>query len=200
MLLTTKIEELVTLKPILYEDRLDVFNKVLKSTGLVKTRNFMMIDILYYLLEQEFTQEYINRELYKRLNHLLNITETIDISNNPTTVVSSVPALTVSISSKAFGSIEVGEESATTEVTLTGSDLTEPITVVSITAFKVSLYPVSNFSNGCVLFPKEGVVNTTLFIKFVPISATSYSSNIEIYSTEITTKLIACTGTGIVTP
>jgi hypothetical protein len=200
MLLDTQISSLITQKSSLYEDRLDVFDLELTRTGLVKTRNFMMIDILYHLLERGFTQDYLNRELYKRLNHLLNVTETISISNPAVSPVASIAAVTTSVNSIAFGNIEVGEESNVVGITITGTNVIQPITIVSVTAYRVSLYPVSNFSNGCVIIPKDGLINTTLFVKFVPLAAASYSSNITISSSEITTKLIACTGTGIVTP
>jgi hypothetical protein len=201
MLLTTKIQNLITNKNTYYESRLTSFVKELTTKGMVNAHNFIVIDILYYLLEQGFTQNYINLELYKKLNQLINVTEFIELTNETVVSTTTTPTLTVTPITLTFGSIEVGEESVSQLVSISGLNLTDIIVVTFPAVFQVSFNPTLFYANSKILIPKESIVNTTtLYVKFVPLAASSYSSNITIVSTGATSKTIACTGTGTITP
>ncbi|MCK4663635.1 MAG: immunoglobulin domain-containing protein, partial [Bacteroidales bacterium] len=98
-----------------------------------------------------------------------------------------------------FGDVETGttiEQNYTVE----GSDLTDDITLTAPTGYEISLTSGSDFTTSLILTQTGGTVaTTTIYVKFAPVSAISYTSDITHESVGATTANVSVTGNGICT-
>ncbi len=107
-----------------------------------------------------------------------------------------VPTISVSPTSLDFGSVNVGS-SLTKNYTLTGSHLTNNVTVTALTGYQVSLSSSSGFVSSINLTPSSGSVNETIYVKFTPTASADYNGNVTNVSTDATTKNVVVTGKGL---
>ncbi|PKP49485.1 MAG: hypothetical protein CVT92_15165 [Bacteroidetes bacterium HGW-Bacteroidetes-1] len=95
----------------------------------------------------------------------------------------------------AFGNVVLGN-CATFNYLLTGSNLTANVTITALTGFQVSMIENTGFANQISVPQSSGVVNQTIFVRFCPALAQSYSGNITNASTGASTVNVSVTGTG----
>lgn len=108
------------------------------------------------------------------------------------------PTITVAAGTLAFGSQTTGTTSSEQNYTVSGANLTANITVTAPSGFEVSTTSGSGFGSSVTLTPSGGTVgSTTIYVRFAPGSAGSYSVNITHASTGATTQNKALTGTGV---
>jgi hypothetical protein len=110
------------------------------------------------------------------------------------------PQLSVVPSSLSFGNVQVGTNSSPQSYTITGSDLTANVAVAAPTGFQVSLNSGSGYGNSLSITPSNGIVNSTIYVRFSPSNAVSYSGSITNSSTGATTRNVSVSGTGILSP
>ncbi|HRI04238.1 MAG TPA: Calx-beta domain-containing protein [Pyrinomonadaceae bacterium] len=108
------------------------------------------------------------------------------------------PTVTTTGSLTGFGPVTVGNTSPAQSYSVSGFFLTGNLTVTAPTGFEVSQSQFSGFTNTFDLVPASGVVNsTTVWVRFAPASAITYSDNVTNASTGATTQNVAVTGTGV---
>ncbi len=115
------------------------------------------------------------------------------------------PTITISAASLAsFGEIAGGQTSAEKSYTVSGSNLTNDISITPQTGYEISTTSGSNFvTNPITLTQVGGTVNsTTIYVRFAPsVSASgTVSGNIVQSSTNATLKNVAVTGVSIGEP
>lgn len=104
--------------------------------------------------------------------------------------------ITITPQSLTFGDVLVGTNSEVQTYTITGSNLTAPVTVTAPSRFSVS-------ENGWIWRPgislphTNGNLNATVYIRFTPADTTAYSSNTTNESTGATTQNVMVSGTGM---
>ncbi len=109
------------------------------------------------------------------------------------------PVITPSTSSiSGFGNIEVGSISSVKSFLVSGSDLSENISITTPSGFEISTSSSSEFGNSLSLIPTSGSVPaTTIYVRFKPTLEQYYSGNIALTSSGATTKNISVSGTGL---
>jgi hypothetical protein len=116
------------------------------------------------------------------------------IATAPSTVTEAVinPVISVSGSLTAL-STTYGTASSTSNFTISGANMTAPITVTAPSGFQVSTSPTDNFSGNLTVQPTTGTINnTTIHVRLSPAAnAGTYSGNISLTSTGATEKTIA---------
>ena len=116
------------------------------------------------------------------------------IAAAPSTVSTAVvnPVISVSGSLTAL-STTYGTASSTSNFTISGANMTAPITVTPPNGFQVSTSPTDNFSGNLTIQPTAGTItNTTIHVRLSPtVNAGTYSGNITLTSTDATEKTIA---------
>ncbi len=111
------------------------------------------------------------------------------------------PTLTAS-SLPSFGSVVVGQTSASQTITLTGTLLTGApgnITVTAPAGFEVSLDGTTWTSSVTIPYTSETLASTSIFVRFTPTALGTVSGNITITGGSATTN-VAVTGEGATTP
>lgn len=116
------------------------------------------------------------------------------------TLVSMItPTITVSTSSLPdFGAVESGSVSSVLTYTVSGSDLTEDITITAPDGFEISL-DGSNFTSTLTLNPQgSSVPSTSIYVRFRPLSAAgAMRGSILHVSRGATTRSVAVSGSAI---
>lgn len=109
------------------------------------------------------------------------------------------PTITTSTSALAFGGITVGSTSATQSFTINGVNLCAgPVTLTPPTDFQISTDGGTSWSSTPVTltYTPPTLPTTTIMVRFVPVSYSSYTSSITITGGCSTTPAIAVTGIG----
>jgi autotransporter-associated beta strand protein len=114
-------------------------------------------------------------------------------------VASVTPTISVSTTSlSSFGTIAVGSTSSEQSYTVSGSNLTDDITINASTDFQISTTSGSGFGSSVTLTQSGGSVpSTTIFARFAPGSTGAKNGNITHDSTGATQKTVAMSGTAI---
>ncbi|MCE1188290.1 MAG: M6 family metalloprotease domain-containing protein, partial [Ignavibacteria bacterium] len=96
-----------------------------------------------------------------------------------------------------FGNVAVNT-GLSRSYTVSGQYLSGPLVITAPGGFQVSLALTSGYATSLTLNPNVGVVgSTTIYTRFMPPAATSYSGNITHASTNATTQNIAVSGAGV---
>jgi hypothetical protein len=110
---------------------------------------------------------------------------------------SPVPTITVSTPSLVFGSVTVGSNSSFENFTVSGSNLAANIAIAAPPGFEISTSSGSGYGISASLTQSGGTVNsTTIYARFSPLAAQSYSGNITFVSSGATSKNVSVSGTG----
>jgi hypothetical protein len=96
-----------------------------------------------------------------------------------------------------FGRVTTGQVSASSNYTLTGTGLTEDVTVTAPAGFKVSLNNTTFTQSVEIPHTGGAIAETTVYVRFEPTAAQVYSGNVFNVSTGATTKSVAVYGTGL---
>jgi hypothetical protein len=108
------------------------------------------------------------------------------------------PTLTVNGTSLSFGSVTTGQTSSVQSYTLSGADLTSNVTVSAPSGFQVSLSSSSGFGSSVSVTPSSGLVtDRTIYVRFAPTAAQSYSGTVNNSSSGATSKTVQVSGTGV---
>jgi surface antigen len=113
-----------------------------------------------------------------------------------TTTTTLTPTLSVNPTSLNFGNVPVGTSSNPQSYTITGSNLTSNVVINAPSGFEISTSSGGPYGSSLTLTPSSGSIGTTIYVRFSPISARSYSGDITNTSSGIT-KYVSVTGTGI---
>jgi hypothetical protein len=101
-----------------------------------------------------------------------------------------------STSLPSFGNVVTGDCSHSNSYMISGSNLADNISITAPVGFQISRDTV-NFSSQLTLSQSGGIVqNTTIFVKFCPVSAIFYSGNIVHASNGAFAQYVAVIGTG----
>ncbi|NQU80665.1 MAG: immunoglobulin domain-containing protein [Bacteroidetes bacterium] len=114
-----------------------------------------------------------------------------------TGIASGTSIITLSVSNLDFGDVETGT-TAEQNYTVSGTNLTDDITLNAPTGFEISLTSGSGFASSLILTQTGGTVSTTtIYVRFAPTLEQPYSDNITHTSTDATQVDVAVTGNGI---
>ena len=110
------------------------------------------------------------------------------------------PAGTVSPTSLAFANTLTGSTTASQTFNVTGSYMTSsPVTITAPTGFQVSPDNSTWYSTSYTQSFTIPNLSATVYVRFAPSSAISYSGNVTVTGGGLTTTLnVACTGNGVV--
>ncbi len=135
-----------------------------------------------------------------------NITITSTGATDKTVAVSGfaiAPSVTVSVASlTSFGNVNINTTSAIQrDFTVIGSNLTANLVITAPTGFLISKLSGGSFTNesSISLTPTAAQTLTTIYVAFHPTSVQSYTGNITVASTGVTTKNVAVSGAGLST-
>ncbi|MEQ1643361.1 MAG: FG-GAP-like repeat-containing protein, partial [Pyrinomonadaceae bacterium] len=96
-----------------------------------------------------------------------------------------------------FGSVTVGNTSATQTYNVSGVNLTANLVVTAPANYEISLSPTSGFGGMISIAPSSGtVLSTPIYARFVPGTTGALGGDITNASTGATTENVAVTGTG----
>ena len=130
---------------------------------------------------------------------IYNTATATDNPKSQATLSAGTPNITVG-SITGFGNQTVNTISAEKSYSVSGSALTDNISIVPPSGFEVSLGSGTGFiaTNPIVLTQSGGTVSsTTVYVRFVPSAVTTYSGNIIQTSTGAAAQNVAVSGTGI---
>ncbi|OFX16748.1 MAG: hypothetical protein A2033_18310 [Bacteroidetes bacterium GWA2_31_9] len=115
-----------------------------------------------------------------------------------TGVVSTLPFITVGTVT-TFGNQCITSASVQKSYNVSGSNLTNDITITPPSGYEISTISGSGFATTPIVLTQSGgtVANTTIYVRFVPSTAVAYNGNITHISTGATQQDIPLTGTGI---
>jgi len=151
----------------------------------------------------------VNRTIYVRFNPNANSTASGNVSNASTGATTRnvavngqgidpiVPVLFVSPSSINFGDVLVGTCSSPQSYNLTGSNLTGNVTVTASNVFQVSLSSGSGYGSSLSIPTSGGNINSTIYVRFCPISTGSGSGQISHSASDAATLYLSVSGTGV---
>jgi N-acetylmuramoyl-L-alanine amidase len=111
-------------------------------------------------------------------------------------VNSSSPTLSVNPTSLSFGDVPVGTSSIPKSYTITGSNLTSNVVINAPSGFEISTSSGGPYGSSLTLSPSSGSISATVYVRFSPTSAQSYSGNITNTSSGIT-RNVSVSGTGV---
>ena len=112
--------------------------------------------------------------------------------------VSTVPTLSCSALT-AFGNV-CTNSTPTNSFTISGVNLTNSVSVGSVTGYTYSTTSNGTYTSTLTLTPSSGSLNQTVYVKFTPTAATAYSGSISVTSTGATGQSVSVSGTGITAP
>ena len=122
-----------------------------------------------------------------------------DFSLSWSTPTATTPVLTVSATALAFGKQTINQPSAAMTYTLTGSNLTNPVTVRTAAPFGVSK-DGTTFSDSLIYAVTELAQPQSVYVRFTPTTlgqaSGPVSGVITNRSTGVTTRIVTLTGTG----
>jgi trimeric autotransporter adhesin len=122
-----------------------------------------------------------------------NPQNTISPSEGGTTIT---PGVTISVSSLSFNPVTVGTSSTPLSYTISGINLTSPLTVTATTNFTISKSANGTYSSSLTFTAAEVLMTDTIFVKFSPTQPISYMGSITHEGNGLT-RSVALTGTGI---
>lgn len=111
-----------------------------------------------------------------------------------------VPTINVSNTLINFGEILINSISAEKNYNVTGINLIAAVVISAPNGFQVSQSSNQGFATSLTLVPNAGVVNETIFVRFLPSEAKNYNASIVNVSTGATTQNVEVKGTGILPP
>ena len=110
------------------------------------------------------------------------------------------PEVSISTSSlNNFGNVETGSYSAEQSFTVSGSNLSDNITITAPNGFEISTGTGASFSatNPITLTPSGGSVSsTTIYVRFSPSSTGAFDDNITVASSGVSTQNVSVRGYG----
>jgi|GEM_PF-2059363 len=119
---------------------------------------------------------------------------TVTVSAPPVVLT---PTLTTSLATvPAFGNIASGSAAPAKSFTVSGTNLTGPVTVTPPAGFEIR---TGNQAFACCaleLTPVGGTVSATIEVRFVPTAAQAYAEAVAVSSTGVAGAAVAVTGTG----
>jgi hypothetical protein len=200
MLLEDKIEELLHEQQNIKETCSALFINQTEIQGLVNTKNYVLIDILYYLLDKHFIHKNINLSLYRCLQHLVDLVISFDIdsTSNYHSIVP-IATLTISDSSIDFEEARIGENSIKA-MTFSANNLSNNIYISSLSSkYTISVNAESGYTDKLLFLfdTNKSISETTLYIRYTPIEENTDTSSIVFTCTDFTTTDINLTGKGI---
>lgn len=201
MLLEDKIATLLSVKSTKLSDRYDFMISTLGIAGKFPTKNVMLINILFYLLEQQFEHDYLNRELYKKLLHFINITEITYFNSDPAHPVSPVtPAILPIPDALDFGNVDVGDEKVMS-FNLTSSNIEDVVTVEITGPYTFCLNTEDTYQTNMTLLPEFIQKNSTLpfYVKFSPTVTGTNVGGVTFFTSTLSDQ-VSLTGEGIAVP
>ncbi len=107
------------------------------------------------------------------------------------------PTIQVSPNSLSFGNVIVNTYSSAQSYSLTGSNLTNNVTVTAPTRYQVSLSSGSGYGSSLSITPSSGSVSRTIYVRFNPNATGTVTGNVTNASSGATTRNVSVTGTGI---
>ncbi|UOG77350.1 T9SS type A sorting domain-containing protein (plasmid) [Hymenobacter tibetensis] len=115
------------------------------------------------------------------------------------TVTAPTPSLTFSaLTQPDFGSLFLGSPSSSQRITVTGANLTAPVTVTPPTGFEIRTGTGAFACCAITLTPQNGTLATTIDVRFLPTLAQAYSSTLPVSSPDVpTVPPVAVAGTGV---
>lgn len=121
-------------------------------------------------------------------------TRNVSVSGNG---INPTPDVDVSPNSLSFGN-QIINTSATQSYELTGSYLTANVTVTAPSGYTVSTSQSGTYTSTLTVTPIGGDVDQTIWVKFTPTQAISYSGNVSNASSGASTANVAVSGTGFI--
>ena len=113
----------------------------------------------------------------------------------------SIPSIVALPTSLSFGNVVVNTNSSPQSYDVSGTNLTDNITITAPTGYQISLSTNTGFVNAITLPQSDGTVeNIPVYVRFSPTSLTNYSGNVLNVSVGATIQSVALTGTGVSTP
>jgi len=112
--------------------------------------------------------------------------------------ISTTPTISCSALT-AFGNV-CTNATATNSFSISGVNLTNDVTVSTLTGYTYSTTVNGTYTSTLTLTPSGGSLNQTVFVKLTPTAATSYSGTIVVSSTGATSQNVSASGTGIAGP
>jgi hypothetical protein len=113
----------------------------------------------------------------------------------------SIPSIVALPTSLSFGNVVVNTNSSPQSYDVSGTNLTDNITITAPTGYQISLSTNTGFVNAITLPQSDGTVeNIPVYVRFCPTSLTNYSGNVLNVSVGATIQSVALTGTGVSTP
>jgi hypothetical protein len=111
------------------------------------------------------------------------------------------PSPTISVGAlSSFNSTCINQTSAANSFAVTGVYLTGNITINALSGFTYSTSAGGAYTSTLTLSPSSGNINTTVYVKFSPIAAQSYSGNIVLSGGGASSVNVAATATGLGIP
>lgn len=109
------------------------------------------------------------------------------------------PTLSITSPLSSFGSQCVGSTSTSRSFTINGLNLTGSVTVNALAGFAYCLTSGGTYTSTLTLNPVSGSIsNQTIYVKFSPVSASSYSGNIDLTGGGLSVTVgQAASGTGV---
>ncbi len=107
------------------------------------------------------------------------------------------PTLAVEPTSLSFGNVQENTSSVSQSYALTGSNLTENVTVNAPNQYQVSLNLNSGYGSSVTVSPSGGSVNRTIYVRFNPTTTGQVTGNVSNSSSGATSGNVSVSGTGI---
>lgn len=107
-----------------------------------------------------------------------------------------VPTIYITENVSDFGEVTINTNSASQSITITGANLTAPISITTSGAFEVSLNN-TNFSSTTEITAANANSENTLYIRFSPTQIGAVTQTLTITSTDAASQNISLSGTGI---
>jgi hypothetical protein len=183
MLIDEKIATILSGESSNFNNYLDVFQSEIEVKGIVKSRNLIITDMLYYLLNLDLYPN-INLEIYKRLNQLTELFSSKPLTTTiPEVTTTPTPTITTSVVTLNFGSVLIGEYGLQS-FTFTASNLANIVSIIPPSKYTISLNQYHNFSTSISIVPSsEGTINsTTIYVRYTPTTVSTDLENIVVSS------------------
>src|SRR3989339_391350 len=116
------------------------------------------------------------------------------------TIIPILPTINVSNALINFGEVSINTISAEKSYNVTGINLAATVVISAPNGFQISRSSNQGFTTSLILAPNAGVVNETIFVRFLPNETKNYNASIENISTGATAQNVEVRGTGILPP